>query len=386
MKYDIGFIGLGKLGMECAEAMVCDCVAVNGYDIEKKLSDKVNVVDEIRDTVIGKDFTFIAVQTPHNSLYDGRFPTSHLENKDFDYSYVQDVLRNIKPYLNETNTIVLISTVLPGTTRRDFLPIIEDTNCNFIYNPYLIAMGTTTWDMLNPEMVIIGGEKNTNDLIDFYKIILDKKDSRFEVGSYEDAESIKIFYNTFISTKVALVNMIQDVAETLGNIDCDKVTNALALSTHRIMSPMYMKAGMGDGGPCHPRDNIALRFLAEKLDLGYDLFDAIMTTREKQSERLANKLISFNRPVIILGKSYKPDVDYIDGSSSILTGHYVEKNSDLKVFYDETPIDVGPFTYLLGHMNRFHDYDFFPDSIIVDPWRSFSSDKFKVIHYGKKIT
>ena len=98
--------------------------------------------------------------------------------------------------------------------------------------------------------------------------------------------------------------MIQDVAERNGNINCDVVANAIAKCTQRIMGEAYMKPGMGDGGPCHPRDNIALRYLAEKLDLGYDLFDAIVTAREVQAKRLAEKLISFNMPIVILGKSF----------------------------------------------------------------------------------
>jgi len=79
--------------------------------------------------------------------------------------------------------------------------------------------------------------------------------------------------------------MIQDVAMTNGNINVDVVTNALAASTIRIISPKYMTAGMGDAGPCHPRDNIALRWLAEKLDLGYDIFDTVMSAREQQAKK-----------------------------------------------------------------------------------------------------
>jgi UDPglucose 6-dehydrogenase len=75
---------------------------------------------------------------------------------------------------------------------------------------------------------------------------------------------MKIFYNTFISNKISLVNMIQDVAVKLGNMNVDRVTTALTKSTQRITGPAYMRAGMGDGGACHPRDNIALRWLAKE--------------------------------------------------------------------------------------------------------------------------
>ncbi len=78
----------------------------------------------------------------------------------------------------------------------------------------------------------------------------------------------------------------EDVAERNGNIDTDVVTEALAQSTMRITGPKYLRAGMGDAGPCHPRDNIALSFLSERLDIGYDLFHAIMRSREIQARNV----------------------------------------------------------------------------------------------------
>jgi len=113
-------------------------------------------------------------------------------------------------------------------------------------------------------------------LVDFYETIMENN-PRYEIGTWDEAECIKIFYNTFISAKLSLVNMIQDVAERSGNINVDIVTDALSKSTQRIMSGMYMTAGMGDGGGCHPRDNIALRWMAKELNLGYDLFDSIIS-------------------------------------------------------------------------------------------------------------
>jgi UDPglucose 6-dehydrogenase len=149
-----------------------------------------------------------------------------------------------------------------------------------------------------------------------------------------------------------------------------------------------MKAGMGDGGGCHPRDNIALRYMAENLGLGYDLFDAIMNAREKQAKNLAETIVKHakdNRlPVAILGKAYKPDVHYEDGSTSILTGHYIEQHygEDYRVTYD--PIQPFKAVYLLGHMGKHHDFDFPDGSIIIDPWRAYPKDNenLTVIHYG----
>lgn len=383
----IGFIGVGKLGKDAAEVMA-EKHEVVGYDVNEVHPENFKMVPTIKDVCQDRELIFIAVPTPHHPDYDGRYPTSHLPNKDFDYTIVNDVLDEVNKYVNKDQLVVLISTVLPGTIRREFIDRID--NARFIYNPYLIAMGTVKWDMVNPEMIIIGTEdgSTTGDaklLLEFYETFI-TEGTRYEIGTWDEAEAIKIFYNTFISTKVALVNMIQDVAEKSGNMNVDVVTGALERSTYRILGKAYMKAGMGDGGGCHPRDNIALRYMAEELELGYDLFDAIMLAREKQAKNMATRLVIesdiANLPIVILGEAYKPDVDYKDGSSSILVGHYCESyGSAKKVTYD--PVEPIKAVYLLGHMGKHHDYDFPEGSVIVDPWRSFKTDKdIKVIHYG----
>ena len=401
----VGFIGLGKLGLPCAEAMA-EHYQVTGYDIYSRTSSKVKIVNDLKDAVVDKDIVFVAVQTPHDPAYDGSQPITHLPNKDFNYNIVKAVLQDVNQYANKNTLVVLISTVLPGTTRREFAPLM--TNARFIYNPYLIAMGSVTWDMINPEMVIIGTQdgSETGDakqLIDFYKRIM-QNDPRYVVGTWDEAESIKIFYNTFISTKIGLVNMIQDVAMTNGNINVDVVTDALAASTIRIISPKYMRAGMGDAGPCHPRDNIALRWLAEKLDLGYDIFDTVMSAREQQAKNIARYLAKiqrqYNLPIYIMGKAYKPDVDFVDGSYSLLIGHYLE-SVQAKFYYidpltgDQPPFEGSPVIAFLAH-NRNITYGYTGEqreqelyctldagSVIVDPWRQYKTNNdYKVIHYG----
>jgi UDPglucose 6-dehydrogenase len=376
----IGFIGVGKLGKDVGEVMA-EKHFVEGYDVRKVTPSNFKMVPTIKEVCEGKDLIFIAVPTPHDPLYDGSHATSHLTPKDFDYTTVKNILDEINDYTTKEQLVVLISTVLPGTTRREFIPLVK--NYRFIYNPYLIAMGTVKNDMVNPEMVIIGTEDGslTTDakiLKDFYETIISPW-TRYEIGTWDDAEAIKIFYNTFISAKISLVNMIQDVAEKNGNMDTDIVTGALERSTYRIMGPAYMKAGMGDGGSCHPRDNIALRYMAKELDLGYDLFDSIMLSREIQAKNIANKLIDLSiehdLPVIIMGKSYKPGVEYVDGSYSILIGSFIES-----VEYDTIN---KPGIYLLGHRNVFNEMEFPMGSIVLDPWRERVHKD--TIYYGKRI-
>jgi len=266
--------------------------------------------------------------------------------------------------------IVLISTVLPGTIRQHIAPLVK--NGRFIYNPYLIAQGTVKQDMVEPEMIIIGTKTGewTDDVVflkDFYKKFV-ANGTRYEIGTWEEAEGIKIFYNTFISTKLALVNMIADVAEGVGNMNVDVVTDALKHSTMRIMGPRYMSAGLGDGGACHPRDNIALRSLAKRLNLDYDLFDAIMTAREKQAEHMARKILGLGHDVCILGRGFKPGVEQDAGSPAILLGSYIE-GWGRKVYYDGHPPEVTvPLTYVMHHHDTYKDFDFNRGSVIFDPF------------------
>lgn len=405
----IGFIGLGKLGLDCAEVFA-EKHQVSGYDIYPRTSSSVKVCD-IKETVESSEWIFIAVPTPHEEGYDGSVPSSHMEPKDFGHEAVKDAIRKINEHATTSKKVVLISTVLPGTTRRHFINLLDKKH-QFLYNPYLIAMGSVKWDMVNPEMIMIGTEDgNPNalagELIDLYKTIM-QNNPRYEVGTWDECEAIKIFYNTFISAKVGLANMIQDFAMKIGNINVDVVTNALARSTMRIMGPKYMTAGMGDAGACHPRDNIALRWLAKEYEIGYDLFDTIMHAREVQAKNMAEFLVKTSRnngnlPIIIHGKAYKPDVPYCIGSYSTLVGFYVKQLGPEVHYVDPLADDSTeviskvewPAVFLWAHNRKVtYEYtgdqestkpycDIKPGSIIIDPWRQLESTQdIKVIHYG----
>jgi UDPglucose 6-dehydrogenase len=402
-------IGCGKLGLPCAEVMAANGYNVKGYDLatfSSTLVDQVTLEEAVRHAEI----IFVAVPTPHVEAYGGEKPCTHMDPMDFDYSIVKQVLTDVNKHAREDQLVVLISTVLPGTVRRELRGCI--TVPRFIYNPYLIAMGSVAWDFVNPEMVIIGTEDGSPtgdalELIEFYGSMM-KNNPRYEVGTWEEAEAIKIFYNTFISAKIGLVNMMQDVAEKIGNMNVDVVTDALSKSTHRITGPAYMRAGMGDAGACHPRDNIALRYMADKLCLGYDLFETIMRAREVQAcnmaERLVNLMHTFDHSTVwIHGKAYKPSVPYTAGSYSLLVGHYAEIYG-AHVRYVDPLAEVDSPSEIYGTVLWAHhapttygntDTDLGltqpaycnvePGSVILDPWRKLAKDAFpgvSVIHYG----
>ena len=376
----IGFIGLGKLGRPCAEAMAERGISVCGYDINMSCrSSSIDIKSTLKETVEKKDIVFVAVSTPHHPDYDGRSPISHLSPMDFDYTALKSVVSECNQYMNNDQLLVVISTVLPGTIRRDIAPLAKNTN--LIYNPYLIAMGSVKQDFLDPEMIMIGTEQGeinwqASMLQNLYHDLLNKS-VRFEFGTWEEAEAMKIFYNTFISTKLSLVNMIQDVSQKLGHMNVDRVTTALANSTRRIMSNRYMKAGMGDGGACHPRDNIALRWLAQDLDLGYDLFAAVMTARERQAENMAVEILKHGKNVFFSSNSYKPGTELVDGSYSLLVQHYIKKQQGLIASQQDDSVQV---------IVRVHESDNIINTgtvKIFDPWRSYTPAP-NVIYYGKR--
>ena len=407
----IGFVGLGKLGLDCAEVFA-EHYETYGYDIEPRNSNSVKIVKSIKTLVKKSDWIFIAAPTPHDEEYGGSVPSCHLEPKDFNYTVVEDILCDINAHATKEKNIVLISTVLPGTTRKRFDSLLA--NHALIYNPYLIAMGSTKWDMVNPEMIIVGS-KDANDpcvdeLLEIYDPMM-QNSPRAEIGTWEEAEGIKIFYNTYISAKIGIVNMIQDFSMKIGHMNSDVVAGALARSTMRLQSPQYMVPGMGDSGACHPRDNIALRWLAEEYDIGYDMFDTIMRAREVQAMNLAKfifaKAQEYDLPIVIHGRAYKPDVPYEIGSYSILIGHYIKtmiamtEGCEIELWYADplTGHNIDPMkavvlmahnrTVTYGYTGRIESadklyFEILPGSVVIDPWRRISKDveDVTVIHYG----
>jgi len=142
------------------------------------------------------------------------------------------------------------------------------------------------------------------------------------------------------------------------------------------VSPRYRKAGMGDGGACYPRDNIALRWLAKDLGLGYDMFESIMTAREKQAENMAIEILKHGKNVFFTSDSYKPNTDLVDGSYSLLVQHFVVKHGGKIAHGFDTPVKV---------IVRVHESDKITAdkfTTIFDPWRSYPKGE-NVVYYGK---
>ena len=305
-------------------------------------------------------------------------------------------------YQQSKKVVIIISTVLPGTIRREIKPII-DTNPYFklCYNPFFIAMGTTMRDFLDPEMVLFGVDDSwaAKKAKKFYRTL---HHSPFYETTIETAELTKVTYNTFISTKISFVNTVMEMCDKLPNTNVDDVMNALKMCDDRIISDKYLSGGMGDGGGCHPRDNIALSWLSKKLDLSHDWFDNIMMQRENQTDWLADLIEEHSNglPINILGKSFKPETNITTGSPSILLKNILEERGhpvfiwdpyvdepweEIKRMYDDSETESQ--LYFIG--TKHPDFTSFPyekGSVIIDPWRYIpKQDSCEVIHIGDSI-
>lgn len=403
----IGFVGLGKLGMPTAYAMSIRGHDVMGYDIdpgrmqkdvfphqeigpngepslEPLLRESTLRFGSLDEVVRHAEIIFVAVQTPHEELYEGvtRLPD---ERVDFDYRWIKDAVRDLSAAVarhGEDRVVVIISTVLPGTTRRELVPLINE-HVKLCYNPFFIAMGTTVQDFLEPEFVLFGvRDREAADIARaFYRTLHDRPVYETTI---ENAELIKVSYNTFISMKIAFANTVMEVAHKTPGCDADAVTDAMALATGRLLSPKYLRGGMGDGGGCHPRDNIALSWLARELGLSYDWFEHLMLCRERQTDWLADlieeqheRLELPERKVGIYGRAFKAGTNLTVGSPATLLTNILQERGFEVESYDPY-VDPGPcpFTDRGVYFVATNHPDFaapdwtYPEgSVVLDPWR-----------------
>ena len=411
---NIGFIGLGKLGLPCALAVESRGHKVVGYDPSEQVKDIIDTkklqyqeiwaqehlekskieIKSMEEVVGESEIIFVPIQTPHDPLYEGitRLPD---ERVDFDYTFLKKGIKDLSEEIwhqQSKKVVIIISTVLPGTIRREIKPLIESNPYfKLCYNPFFIAMGTTMRDFLHPEFVLFGHDDDW---------ALDKSEKFYRTISHapvfkttiENAELIKVLYNTFISTKLAFSNTVMEMCHKLPNTNCDDVMNALSLGTKRILAESYWSGGMGDGGGCHPRDNIALSWLSRELDLSHDWFENIMKQRENQTDWLCDLIEEHceDKKILILGKSFKSETNLTVGSPSILLKNLLEERGH-KVSMWDPYVDIHklltgkePMVYFIGTKHPdFTSYSYNQGSIIIDPWRYIpEQNNCEVIHIG----
>jgi len=407
----VGFIGLGKLGLPVSAAIESRGKKVVGYDVNteiygyiknKKVPYKehkidrllrnttIETVNSIEDVVKRCNLIFCAVQTPHDDRFEGNKPIKD-SPVDFDYSYLKKAVSEVveaAEKLDEETTLVVISTCLPGTYKNEIKPLLSP-KVNYIYNPFFIAMGTVIKDFLNPEFVLIGNDNgDTTQLTNFYKMI-HGKDHTF-ITDITTAEGIKVLYNTYITSKIVFANIYGEMAHKL-DMNADDIYKALGRATDRIISTRYLESGVGDGGGCHPRDNIALSYLAKKHGISANLFEYLIDAREKHMQWLADLALEESNKsglsLIVLGKAFKPESNLQTGSPAILLAHLLNDAGAKFKHYDlKLPKKLQKAVYMLATKHeKYPKLNYPKGSIVIDPFRYVpKEDGVKVISIGGK--
>jgi UDPglucose 6-dehydrogenase len=394
----VGWVGLGKLGLTCASVIADRGFRVTGYDVVpapelqhpaerglREVLDRVRVAGSmtiagsIEAVVKDADLVFVSVQTPHAPAYGGEIEATQREPRDFEYGYLISAVAEIcasAARLRTPVTVVVVSTVLPGTCARVLEPLMNEWTA-LVYNPFFIAMGTTIDDFLGPEFVLLGARDDHAlwPVEQFYRDLLPKPTPTARM-SIVDAEMVKVSYNTFISLKIVWANTLMELCHKTG-ADCDVVVDALELATDRIISPRYMRGGMGDGGHCHPRDLIAMSWLADRVELSYDLLGGLARAREDQSRWLAGLAERWHEVtghrIAILGKSYKPESPLTGGSPALLLASQLKRYSPVEHSDPYTDGEMGllnePRVFVIATKHQLYaDLQYPAGSVVLDPW------------------
>lgn len=353
----VSVIGLGKLGASMVAAIASRGFEVIGVDVNQKSVDLVNEGKEpvqetdlekyisenkerIRATmsheeaILNSDISFVIVPTPSD------------EKGSFSLQYASWAFREMGKALAKKDgyhIIVLTSTVLPGATRFGLLPILEKESgkkagkdFGLCYSPEFIALGSVIRDFLNPDFTLCGefDERSGSELEEFYSKVM-FGNAPCKRMSLENAELTKISVNTFVTTKITFANMLADLCERIPGGDVDVVTDALG--TDSRIGKKYLTGAIGYGGPCFPRDNVALSYMARTLDSCADIAETTDRVNRSMADVITEKLrpiIKNGETVAILGLSYKPSSHVVEESQGVYLAKSLSEAGARVVAYD----------------------------------------------------
>jgi UDPglucose 6-dehydrogenase len=350
-------VGLGKLGASMAAAIASRGFNVIGVDINRPGVDAVNAgrapvqetgLDELiaanrerlrattshRDAILSSDVTFVIVPTPSDD--SGAFS---LQYAAWAFGEIGAALGDKKGY----HLVVLTSTVLPGSTRHGLLPILEQRSgkrCGpdfgLCYSPEFIALGSVIRDFLNPDFTLVGefDDRSGRTLEEAYAAILPERPPCQRM-TLENAELTKISVNTYVTTKIAFANMLADLCERIPGGDVDVVSAALGLDTR--IGRKYLTGALGYGGPCFPRDNVALSYMARALGTRADLAETTDRVNRSLASTVIERIgvsIQHGTTVAVLGLAYKPFSHVIEESQGIVLAKALSRHGARVVAHD----------------------------------------------------
>jgi UDPglucose 6-dehydrogenase len=335
----VAVIGLGKLGSPIAACFASKGLHVIGVDrdtekvraldsgappvIETGLAEmmksgagRLTATRDLGEAVGRCDASFIIVPTPSHE--DGSFSIDVVLGA---CEEVGRVLRGRAGHL-----VVITSTVNPGSTGGQIQSVLEEASgkrCGkefgLCYSPEFIALGSVIEDFLSPDFVLIGeSDSRSGDLLeDVYRRVCSNSPPIARM-SFVNAEITKLAVNTFVTTKIGFANMLAEVCGRVPGGDVDAVTSALALDTR--IGGLYLKGGLGYGGPCFPRDNRALSTFVRSVGVEPAIPEATDRANAVHFEHVLELVRSKQREggtVAVLGLSYKPSTDVVEMSPGL---------------------------------------------------------------------
>lgn len=302
-------------------------------------SSRLRATSDQKEAVQQSDVTFVVVPTPSDAT--GMFSTK----------FAAWAFREIGKALAckaEYHTVVLTSTVAPGATRRDLLPMLEaesgrrcGADFGLCYSPEFIALGSVIKDFLNPDFTLVGEfDSQSGEILEQTYAQILPADPPCKRMTIENAELAKLAVNTFVTTKIVYANMLAEICEQIPAGDIDVVTDALGQDMR--IGRRYLTGGLGYGGPCFPRDNIALNAFAQTVGANALLANATDSKNRSQIAALAKRLLGLLPPggsVAILGLAYKPFSHVIQESQAIRLAQELSAAGARVIGYDPLAAD-----------------------------------------------
>ena len=359
----ISVIGLGKLGACIAACFAHKGYSVIGADVSAKTVELVNqgkapvTEPQLSDMMAGASERLRATQDVTRAVVDSDVtlivvPTPSTAEGGFSIDYVVEAARSIGRGLKAKkgyHLVVLTSTVLPGSTEYGMIPVLEresrkrcGQDFGVCYSPEFIALGQVIKDFLNPEFLLIGEQdaRAGERLADIYTAVCDNQ-PKIARMNLVNAELTKISVNAYVTMRISFANMVASLSEQLPGGDVDTVTGALGLDT-RIGS-RYLKGAVAFGGPCFPRDNQALAYLAGQLGQSGALAEAVDAYNTSSNVKLADRVLEMipkGGKVAVLGLSYKPDSNVIEAAPGFLLAKKLVESGATVTVHDPMAMDM----------------------------------------------
>jgi UDPglucose 6-dehydrogenase len=291
--------------------------------------------------ITNTDITFIAVGTPSG-------PNGSIDLKQIKSSAIKigESLAKKDSY----HLVVVKSTVVPGTTINIVKPLLEkysDKNCGpefgLCMNPEFLREGSAIYDTLHPDRIIIGEyDKKSGSILEaLFRNFYSENIPSILRTNLATAELIKYTNNAFLATKISFINTIANICEKVSGTDVNIVAEAIGLD-HRINSK-FLRAGLGYGGSCFPKDLKALITYSKQNSYTPTLLQSVQKVNENQPKHTINLVKNelgtlTNKKIAILGLSFKPDTDDMREARSIPLIRQLLNNNAKITAYDPAAI------------------------------------------------